>query len=105
MRLWRRDCVKEVARAGAVADVLVAGGGVERSLEPVPVLLTRLVGAERDVAVLVRERSEIERAVVGVAAGGRDLLGAIRAVPDRVLPAVDDADHDLRREWHRVVAA
>src|SRR3954469_7707128 len=66
--LRRLGGVEHVARAGAVALVLVTGGGRKRRLEVVAVFLARRVGAERDRAVLVRERAQVERAVVGVAA-------------------------------------
>src|SRR4051812_46743621 len=90
--------VEDVARTGAVVLVLVAGGRGERALELVTVLLARLVGPEIDRAVLVRERAEVQRAVVGVPARRGHGLRAVGTVPDREPAAVDDPDRDLRRE-------
>src|SRR4051794_3302752 len=97
--------VEHVAGGRAVAGVLVAGALVERGLELVAMLLSRVVGAELDLAVLDRQRAERQGAVVLVAARRRLVDRAVRAVQRGELAAVDDADDDLRRELDRVVVA
>src|SRR5436853_1698158 len=104
-RLPRLGRVEDVARGGAVVLVLVPGAAGKRGRELVAVLLAGRVGAEGDRVVLVRQRAEGERRVIGVATGRRDGVRAVRAVHRGELPAVDDPYDELRRERGRVVVS
>src|SRR3954449_11984664 len=87
--------VEHVAGARAVPGELVAGALVERGLEVVAMLLAWVVRAQLDLAVLDRERAERQRAIVLVAARGRDVDRPIRPVGRRELSAVDHPHHHL----------
>src|SRR3954451_3779528 len=86
------DRDEQVVGAGGSVRVLVACGGVERGAEAVAVLLARVEDTESVVGVLGLEAAVVERDVVWVAAGGGDVVRAVRAVDRGELAAVDDRD-------------